>query len=138
MTIPSTGLAAESLTPKAALARSFTQELTAEAFAQAVFDQVPLSMLQNAVDKVAGELGLFKVVCGESNPYSIVFSGGEAEANIVLASNGKIAGLNFARITPYHADVQSAVSQLAGLPGKVAYLVQKGGTTIAEKNADES
>lgn len=138
LAIPSTDMAAQSLTPEAALAALFARPLTPGEFTKTVLNQVPLSTLQNIVDKISGQLGTFQSVEGNENPYTVVFSGGEAESNIVLDSNGLIAGLNFTRITPKGADLRSLVSKLDSLPGTVAYLVLKDGTTLAEKNANEA
>jgi beta-lactamase class A len=90
------------------------------------------------VDQIAGQLGSFREVRGDANPYSVVFSGGTATAIVQLDRDGALAGIRFTQIVPAAGSLDEAVDKFRELPGEVAFMVTEDGDTLASHNQDHA
>ncbi|MFW5728286.1 MAG: serine hydrolase [Spirochaetota bacterium] len=128
---------AQQMGPKDVLDRLFTAGADAVQYTEQFTSALPASQLQRVLDQVAGQLGEYQEVRGDSNPYAVVFSGGTATTYIQLDDQGRLAGLRFTQLVPAARDLEEAVSKLKELPGETAVLVTRDGSTVARHNADE-
>jgi beta-lactamase class A len=129
---------AQTMTPKEALRQLFTNGAEALSYTDQFKAALSTTQLQSVLDQISGQLGSFKEVRGDSNPFTVVFSQGTATALVQLNDTGRMAGLRFTQIAPAAGDLQDAVSKLNDLPGDVAYLVTRDGEPIAERRTDEA
>lgn len=129
---------AQTMTPKEALRQLFTTGAESLSYTEQFKAALSTSQLQSVLDQISGQLGSFKEVRGDSNPYTVVFSQGTATALVQLDNSGRMAGIRFTQIAPAAGDLQEAVSKLDDLPGEVSYLVTRDGETIAQRRRDET
>ncbi|WP_455382440.1 serine hydrolase [Salinispira pacifica] len=127
---------AQTVTPKSALARLFSAPIAEEQFSGGFLEQISVGRVRGIISNIESQLGTFIRVDGEHNPYTIVFSGGSAEAGIAVNSKGEIEGLRFTKILPTGANLADELSKLRALPGSVAWLIDRNGEPIASNNAD--
>jgi beta-lactamase class A len=99
---------------------------------------LPESRLSQVLRQIEGQLGEFRTVSGNTNPYTVIFERGTATAQIALTQEGRIAGLRFTQLKPQAANMEEALSKIDSLPGNTAYLVRKGDRVLAARNADEA
>ncbi len=129
---------AQTMTPKEAIRQLFTNGADSLSYTEQFKAALSPSQLQAVLDQISGQLGSFKEVRGDSNPYTVVFSGGTASTLVQLDDSGRMAGLRFTQITPAAGDLEESVSTLQDLPGRVSYLVMRDGETIAEQRRQEA
>jgi beta-lactamase class A len=129
---------AQTMTPKEALRQLFTTGAESLSYTDQFKAALSTSQLQSVLDQISGQLGSFKEVRGDGNPYTVVFSEGTATALVQLDDSGRMGGLRFTQIAPAAGDLQDAVSKLEDLPGHVSYLITRGGEILAERRTDEA
>jgi beta-lactamase class A len=90
------------------------------------------------LNQISGQLGTFREVRGESNPYTLVFSEGTATAIVQLSEEDALSGIRFTQIVPAAGSLDEAVAKFRELPGGVAFLVTENGRAIASENEDRA
>jgi len=126
---------AQMLTPDSVLERLFTAPLADIQFSEQFLQAASRSQIEQIINQLEDQLGDFENVTGDSNPYTVVFSGGTATAQIVL-DQGIITGLRFTQLSPTVDDLSSVTDELAGLPGEVSLLVLENSEEVASLQAD--
>jgi beta-lactamase class A len=126
---------AQMLTPAGVLERLFTEPLAEIQFSEQFLQAASRSQIEQIINQLEDQLGDFENVSGDSNPYTVVFSGGTATAQIVL-DQGVITGLRFTQLSPTVTDLSSITDELAGLPGEVGLLVLENGEPLASLQTD--
>jgi beta-lactamase class A len=122
--------------PAEALRRLFTTGVDAVEYTDRFLQAVPKSELGSVIDQIQSQIGQFREVRGEQNPFTVVSANGTATANIQLTEAGAIAGLRFTRIEPAASSLQEAAARLRDLPGEVAFVVTEDGSVAASHNAE--
>jgi beta-lactamase class A len=128
-------LDAQQLDRQGVLDRLFTAGAQAVEYTDQFKNALPAPQLQSVLDQISAQLGEYREVRGESNPYTVVFTGGTATALVNLNNQGQLAGLRFTEIVPAAGSLDEATAKLRELPGEVAFLVTRGGETVASHNA---
>ena len=129
---------AQQMGPRDVLDRLFTAGADAVRYTEQFTSALPAPQLQQVLDQISGQLGEYREVRGDSNPYAVVFSGGTATTYIQLDNQGRLAGLRFTQLVPAAGDLDEAISKLRDLPGETAVLVTRNGETLAQHNAGEA
>ena len=132
---PFTYSSAQMLTPASVLERLFTEPLADIQFSEQFLQAASRGQIEQIINQLEQQLGDFANVEGDSNPYTVVFSGGTATAQIVL-DQGIITGLRFTQLSPTVDDLSSVTDELAGLPGEVSLLVLENGEEVASLQVD--
>lgn len=129
-------LPAQQMGPANVLSRLFTSGAEAVQYTDQFKNALPAPQLQQVLDQISGQLGEFQEVRGESNPYTVVFSGGTATALVQLDNQARLAGLRFTAIAPAAGSLDEAVARFRELPGEVAFLITRNGEGVAAQQAD--
>ena len=128
---------AATLSPGEALERLFTAKpVQADWFTDDFAAQVPVSQLSADLESLAGQLGPFQGLSGDSSPFTVNFARGTATVQVALDAQGRIAGLLLSDVVPNLSGADEAVAKLAALPGQTSLLVLKDGEEVASSNAD--
>lgn len=126
---------AQMLTPTSVLERLFTESVEDIQFSEQFLQAASRDQIEQIINQLEDQLGDFENVEGDSNPYTVVFSGGTATAQIVL-DQGVISGLRFTQLSPTVDDLSNISDELAGFPGEVSLLVLENGEPMASLQAD--
>ena len=125
----------QTLTPKAALERLMTtSDLQDDWFSDTVLAQVSTAQISDVIQNLTQQLGAFERVEGDASPFTLVLASGTASAQIVLDTDGKIAGLWFGDYAQNAANLQEAVAAFESFEGNVSVLVIQDGTAVASLN----
>lgn len=127
---------AQMMTPKGALERFFVEPLAQEHFTDEVLAQVSVEQLDEVKTQLTTQLGAYERVQGDESPFTAVFFGGTATAQISLDNEGRIAGLFFSDIAVEASSVEEAASSFADLPGQTSVFVLQDGEEVAALSAD--
>mgnify|MGYP006291848365 FL=1 len=100
--------------PASVLEGLFESGVDAVAYTEQFESAVSREQLQSALDGIMNQLGEFREIRGDSNPYTVVFSGGTASAVVSLAKGGELAGLRFTSIDPAVKSLDEAVAENPG------------------------
>jgi len=129
-------LSAQQMGPADVLSRLFTSGAEAVQYTDQFRNALPASQLQQVLDQISGQLGEFREVQGETNPYTVVFSDGTATALVQLDNQARLAGLRFTAIAPAAGSLDEAVARFRELPGEVSFLVTRDGERLAAQQPD--
>jgi len=89
------------------------------------------------IGQITSQLGAFKSVKGEGNPYTVLFEKGSAVTYAVLDRQGRMAGLQFTELIPLTSSLEEALERVSAIEGSVSYLIRKNGKTLAAQNEQE-
>jgi beta-lactamase class A len=131
-----TSVPGQSRDPKQVLQTLFVSGADAVAYTDQFANAVSESRLESILEQITAQLGAFREVQSDGNPYTLLFEEGTATAVIHLSDEGAVAGLRFTRITPAAADLSEAADKLRALPGEVSVLVRADGRARIAHNAD--
>jgi beta-lactamase class A len=132
---PFTYSSAQMLTPASVLERLFIEPVADIQFSEQFLQAASREQIEQIINQLEDQLGDFETIEGDSNPYTVVFSGGTVAAQIVL-DQGVITGLRFTQVSPTVDDLSSITDELAALPGEVSLLVLENGEDVTSLEAD--
>lgn len=128
---------AQPITPKAALERLFTAKpIQPEWFTSDFTERASVDQLTEIFTAITDQLGDYRRVEGSDSPFTVIFEGGTATAQIALDAQARIRGLFLSNLTPNVGSVADAIDKLAVLPGQVGAVVLENGKELAALNAD--
>ena len=128
---------AQPITPKAALERLFTvKPIQPEWFTSDFTERASVDQLTEIFTAITDQLGDYRRVEGSDSPFTVIFEGGTATAQIALDAQARIRGLFLSNLTPNVGSVADAIDKLAVLPGQVGAVVLENGKELAALNAD--
>ena len=130
--------ATRSMDERSALQRLFTDGAEVLEYTDRFSQALSVSQLQGVLNQISGQLGTFREVRGESNPYTLVFSDRRATAIVQLSQEGALSGIRFTQIVPAAGSLDEAVAKFRELPGEVGFLVTENGRAIASENEDRA
>ncbi len=129
-----------SITPQAALVRVLSSShLQASWFAPAFLTQVSLAQVEQVIEALKAQLGLYRKTAAEQDgSYRVSFARGTVQARIHLDDQGRIDGLLFTNAHFTYLSRSAALAGLKSLPGHVSVLVLANGSPHVAVNADAS
>lgn len=130
--------AQETLTPRAALERLFTERpVRAEWFAPVFLQQVPPAQVEAILQQLAGALGRYQSIEPDGPHFRVNFERGVVPAQISLDAQGRIQGLFFRPPQPRATlTKEQLLAEFRRLPGEVSLLVLEGAQERLTHNAD--
>ncbi|MGE4583664.1 MAG: serine hydrolase [Sphaerochaeta sp.] len=120
----------------ATLTRLFAEGPDTLSFTKQFSSAVPLVSMNQLLAQLTGQLGHFKQVEGNANPYTVAFEKGTVTAYISLDGQGRIAGLQFTQIVRNDGTLSDAVAQLISLNQQTSVLIRKNGEVLASHLPD--
>lgn len=124
-------------TPEQALLDLLTEAPTAEHFAPAFLNQVPLSRVAPVLEQVRSALGpITSISPVEGDRYSIESATHRVFARITLDAGGQVIGLFFEPPEALSLSVSDALDGLEALSGDVAYLIKSDDAVLFDKGGD--
>lgn len=128
------------ITPEAALVRVLaSSHLQAGWFAPAFLTQVSLAQVQQVIETLNVQLGLYrKTTARQDGSYLVSFARGTVQARIHLDVQGRIDGLLFTNVHFTYLSRSAALAGLTSLPGQVSVLVLANGSPHVALNPDAS
>ncbi|MBV8172883.1 MAG: serine hydrolase [Candidatus Eremiobacteraeota bacterium] len=131
-------VAADTITPQAAIARLFTSDkIDSDWFAPSVLQQVPVAQVQIVIDQLKAQLGAYQEVRPDGDHFDTVFATGYAPTFIALDGQGRILSLFFKPPLPTTKDLSGALDQMRTLPGKISVFIENGSTPVQGIAADQ-
>lgn len=126
----------QAMTSKDVIERLFTtQPLQANWFAPIFLNQVPVAQVQQIITDLQNQLGNYQGVTLEGKAYRVVFERGSVPTQIVLDTEGRIAGLLFQSPRSKPIPLTAATEAFKALPGQVSFVVLEGSSQRAALNA---
>src|SRR5215469_3326003 len=134
-----TPVAAETITPQAAIARLFTSDkIDPDWFAPSLLQQAPVAQVQAVIDSLKGQLGAYKEVRPDGDHFDTVFETGYVPTYISLDGEGHILSLIFRPPAPTTKDLSGALDKMRALPGKISVFIESGSTAMQGIAADQT
>lgn len=128
---------AEGVTPQQMYETLFTAEaVSPEWFTEEVLRQVPASALDAILAEYKKALGEYITAEGSGYSYTLYFTGGTVESQIVLDAQGRVAGLWFGLPQPNVSGFEEVLAEFAALPGTVSLLVASDNGVLAALQPD--